>query len=627
MSFRALALVTMLMVASAAMLTALRDEAQGLDQVAVPDTELGGGAGGSAGDAVEVNSTLGANTSSDGARVEGGVSANVTPSQPGTGGILDNANWSFTPGLDDDDTLRWRTADGPVKAVTIAVRFVGPLGVLDPTGAVLEVDERRYNGSMGETDGRATFTVPYEDFQAGSHDVILRARLPDSMWAYYGHGEGIIQDAVAAPVHYQDRDNDGHPDDADNCKDTANEGQENQDGDLWGDACDADRDGDGASNQEESIAGSDPDNPTSTPDDPDADGFTTFQERQAGSDPRDPASTPDDPDADGHPTTVEDHHGSDPYNSASTPKDRDADGHDNRFDNCPDARNDQSDIDGDDIGDVCDEDDNDGPLGDQDQDGIANGEDSCPLTPDDGADYDGDGQADACDEDDDDDGTVDGADAFPFDPSEQSDTDGDGVGDNADADDDNDGLTDAVEASIGTNPRSADTDGDQFGDAEENNQGTDPNDPYDPPYRAISAGATIHGDGSITITWEPRMDPRVAYHRVYRLDPLTVVAEVHDGNQAMDATFPDADQLYAVQAVLGDEGPDPKAWATTPVYQEDRMEVLAEAGVDPENGAGGPRSTEPIEGPEPNQDAPGPLAVGAMVAVTSAAWARQRRRQ
>ncbi len=84
-----------------------------------------------------------------------------------------------------------------------------------------------------------------------------------------------------------------------------------------------------------------------------------------------------------------------------TENDADVDGLCESDDNCPEVWNpDQTDTDGDGVGDACDDDD--------DGDGVADGEDNCPLVanPDQG-DLDGDGQGDLCDLDADGDGVVD----------------------------------------------------------------------------------------------------------------------------------------------------------------------------------------------------------------------------
>jgi hypothetical protein len=69
----------------------------------------------------------------------------------------------------------------------------------------------------------------------------------------------------------------------------------------------------------------------------------------------------------------------------------DGDGVPDDEDNCPlDANPDQEDRDLDDIGDVCDD--------DEDNDGVPDDEDNCPLIPNlDQADFDGDELGDACD--------------------------------------------------------------------------------------------------------------------------------------------------------------------------------------------------------------------------------------
>ena len=76
----------------------------------------------------------------------------------------------------------------------------------------------------------------------------------------------------------------------------------------------------------------------------------------------------------------------------------------------------------------------------------------------------GDNLGDACDDDDDNDGVKDVDDAFPLDPREWLDTDGDGIGNNSDDDDDNDGIPDTVEIATATKPLVNDAHEDKDGD-------------------------------------------------------------------------------------------------------------------------------------------------------------------
>jgi hypothetical protein len=104
-------------------------------------------------------------------------------------------------------------------------------------------------------------------------------------------------------------------------------------------------------------------------------------------------------------------------------------------DNCPLVSNaDQSDIDEDGVGDLCDAFPSDPDESrDEDADGIGDNADNCLVVPNTNqANFDGDALGDACDDDDDNDGVLDAFDTFPFDPTETTDSDGDGWGDNAD---------------------------------------------------------------------------------------------------------------------------------------------------------------------------------------------------
>ncbi|HEU0030185.1 MAG TPA: LamG domain-containing protein [Kofleriaceae bacterium] len=107
--------------------------------------------------------------------------------------------------------------------------------------------------------------------------------------------------------------------------------------------------------------------------------------------------------------------------------DPDGDGLLSHVDNCDLVANpDQTNHDGDALGDVCDIDD--------DNDGVVDGSDNCVLVPNaDQANHDADASGDACDADDDNDGVLDGTDNCPLVANaSQTDSDGDGIGDACD---------------------------------------------------------------------------------------------------------------------------------------------------------------------------------------------------
>ena len=132
--------------------------------------------------------------------------------------------------------------------------------------------------------------------------------------------------------------------------------------------------------------------------------------------------------------------------------DTDADGFPDDQDNCPNTPNDQSDVNGDGIGDACEPDDGDG-------DGWPAAQDNCPATPNPSqTDGDGDGIGDACDN------CPTAANAG------QEDVNGNDIGDACEPDDgDGDGWP-AAQDNCGAvaNPDQADFDGDGFGDVCDN---------------------------------------------------------------------------------------------------------------------------------------------------------------
>lgn len=230
------------------------------------------------------------------------------------------------------------------------------------------------------------------------------------------------------------------PLDSDSDDDGLNDGDEVANGT---DPLDSDSDDDGLADGDEVANGTNP-----LDSDSDDDGLTDGVEANLGTNPLD-----SDSDADGITDGDEMNYGTDPLKA-----DSDDDGTDDFSDNCPtDSNQDQSDLDGDGLGDVCDE--------DADGDGAPNALDNCPDNANPGqVDTDGDGDGDACDDDDDGDGYPDScgegdvsciADNCRLIFNNQTDLDGDGAGDACDADADGDGIDDAVDLCLATSASDA----------------------------------------------------------------------------------------------------------------------------------------------------------------------------
>jgi hypothetical protein len=270
-----------------------------------------------------------------------------------------------------------------------------------------------------------------------------------------GTNESSLQDIVGptGSVAHRDRafvsqdtDEDGIVTGTDNCPAATNADQADHDGDAQGDACDADDDNDGVSDEQDAF-------PRDAGESVDTDADGTGNNADSDDDGDEVADGDDAFPLDRDESVDTDSDGT--GNRADTDDDNDdvADA-DDAF---PLDRDESVDTDADGTGNNADSDD--------DGDEVADADDAFPLDKDESADTDADGVGNNADTDDDGDERADDADAFPLDKTEWADVDADGTGDNADADDDNDTVSDETDnCRLEANTDQADLDGDGAGD-------------------------------------------------------------------------------------------------------------------------------------------------------------------
>jgi len=306
---------------------------------------------------------------------------------------------------------------------------------------------------------------------------------------YYDGGGRIYHRFAQTRADLIDTDSDGYDDAIDNCPANSNAGQVDTDGDLEGDTCDYDDDGDGMSDVWENTYGLLSLDPTDAVLDADNDGLLNVDEFRLGANP--------------------------------TASNSDGDSFIDGADNCPTTDNeDQEDYDSDNIGDLCDSDaDGDGmSTAWESLHGLNNNLDDSGLDPDlDGLtnieEYNNDYYApfndstDPFNEDTDGDSVLDGVDNCRLiSNSSQGDLDGDNKGDVCDSDIDGDGIDNFWELRYRLDPRDLsdadlDLDGDTFSNLEEMNAGTLPNNAMSHPDLTIAERNDFDGDGKADLLW------------------------------------------------------------------------------------------------------------------------------
>lgn len=254
-----------------------------------------------------------------------------------------------------------------------------------------------------------------------------------------GYGDVVIWN------YARDHDSDGLTDGLDNCPRVVNPNQTDTDGDLFGDACDDDDDGDSIADDWDDCSPGEIGWASNSNTDHDSDGCRDLTEDL--DDDGDGIVDENDICAKGPVgwvSTIENDENQDGCEDVDT----DGDGYVDQLDKCPSIVDDQSDLDGDGIGDACEN--------DTDGDGIFDEVDNCPYDTfdwesDHSIDHDQDGcRDDDRDLDDDGDNVLDLSDQCPkgeINWNQSFDHDGDGCHDDyEDLDDDSDGYVDSEDS-------------------------------------------------------------------------------------------------------------------------------------------------------------------------------------
>jgi hypothetical protein len=307
--------------------------------------------------------------------------------------------------------------DGPAETVLSAAPTILPPGTI-VEGTAVSISAPPFGQEIASfqwlRNGVPVSGDPFDQTQ--SPVLLISPASPNESGTYTIRGTNACGDAfISLPVELvvlvdPDRDDDGIPNQFDNCPDVFNPDQADDDNDGIGDRCeivdDTDFDNDGT-----------PDNTDNCP------AFANADQSDIDGDGRGDAcdncpETANPNQADSNNDFVGD--------ACTTNDDTDGDGVPNSQDNCPDVANElQEDADKDGVGDACDncpdvsnpDQDPSACVTDSDKDGVPDDMDNCPFI------------ANADQTDDDDDGRGNPCDNCPIVSNDQTDTDTDGVGD------------------------------------------------------------------------------------------------------------------------------------------------------------------------------------------------------